>query len=270
MICARSVWIHGCGAANVSFFLRCYSGSFPSCIRGPKCSPASPCVQRLVINTDHPSCNRTQPWTDFMCVRVCCMLPFLHYLGSRFRGVGMMRRCAQMPSPFFIPSTAERLCCLTAPTAERSAYLTQMGLSVIRPGSDLLHRRSAGSLSAISKQHENKGAYCAARVSEDGTSVRAGWTRLSAFCPTHLSPGAVRHSLIEGLSAAQVEAISTEREEADAHFSVLWRLFLDRQAFPAFLQCSDSLMRRSGWPARSRLPWTSSPPELILQKLSDA
>lgn len=32
VICARSLWIHGCGASSVSFFLRCYSGSFPSCI----------------------------------------------------------------------------------------------------------------------------------------------------------------------------------------------------------------------------------------------
>lgn len=125
---------------------------------GLKCSPASPCAQRLFINADHPWCNRTQPWTDFICVRLCCTLPFLHYLGSRFGRVAMMRRCAQMPSPFFIPSTAERLCCLTAPAAERSAYLTHMDRSVIRPGSDLLHRRCTGSLSASSKRQENKGA----------------------------------------------------------------------------------------------------------------
>lgn len=53
--------------------------------------------------------------------------------------------------------------------------------------------------------------------------MRAGRMGLFAFCPTHLDPGAVHHSLIEGLSglSAQLEAIPAEQEEAGVRFSLL-------------------------------------------------
>lgn len=106
-----------------------------------------------------------------------------------------MRRGAQMPSPFFIRSTAERLCCLTAPNSGAVGLTDTYGPLGNPPGAQICS--TEGALEAFLRSPNE-------RKTKALNGLKMAPTCAQAFGPTHLNPGL----------SAQLEAIPTEPEEA--------------------------------------------------------
>lgn len=132
----------------------CYSGSF-SPLR------ASTCAQHLLILTIL-SRNTTQDWTGFICVRACCVFRALFRGGGRFCGGTMRRRCQAHFS-----SAQRRSASAASPPRHRLS--DTYGPLGNPPGLSSAPHKVRGKPPPASQPQENKGASCAARLSEDGT-----------------------------------------------------------------------------------------------------
>lgn len=140
-------------AAEPPFSPPRYSGSFASFIPGPKWSP---CAQRVFMNVDSLRATQRGPGLRSFCVRLCCVFPFLHYFGGRSGRAGVMRRCAHMPSPFFIRSTAERLCCLQrGRRAYRDAYARLANPPGVRSAPQKVRAKPSADLQTAGKQRRS-------------------------------------------------------------------------------------------------------------------